>query len=300
MVATAIVAVARLGGQAGFVSTVGDDETGQWIVRDFEGYGIDVSRMVVQRGAASHRTVVLVDGRTGARSFLSDRGTVGEPQPEDLDRAYLTGATILHLSDAGPGALRAARWAKEAGTEVCFDGTHFLPSVLPLVPMIDYLIVSRFFASEYMAYRDGQGIGKYAADFAALAQDDQTKQHVEAMHPSETVPALGGRALLAAAEHLRDLGPGVVVVTEGEEGSWCASDEGSFHVPAYPTKSVVDTTGAGDVFHGGFLYARSRGWELERALRLASASASLKCRALGGRAGIPTLPEALQAAGLEG
>jgi sugar/nucleoside kinase (ribokinase family) len=55
----------------------------------------------------------------------------------------------------------------------------------------------------------------------------------------------------------------------------------------------VDTTGAGDVFHGAFLYGRARGWDLRRALRLAAAVAAMKCRAIGGRAGIPTLEEAL-------
>jgi ribokinase len=57
---------------------------------------------------------------------------------------------------------------------------------------------------------------------------------------------------------------------------------------------VVDSTGAGDVFHGGYLYGVLQGWKLRKTVRFASAMAALSCRTMGGRAGIPTLAEALQ------
>jgi sulfofructose kinase len=295
MVATAMVAVARLGGRAGFVSAVGDDERGAWILNDFRGHGVDVSRAVVRTGATSHLTVVLVDSRTGQRSFLSDRGNVSDVGVEELPREYLTSAKLLHLSDASPAALQAAQWAKEAGMEVCFDGTHFHPSVWQLLPQLDYLIVSRFFASEFAAHRRGAGLSREALQFAQLSKLPTTSsQHVLSLHPQgEPVPEITGEALLDVTRELRAEGPSTVVVTEGELGSWCASAEGDFHTPAFPVEQVVDTTGAGDVFHGAFLFGRAQGWDLRRSLRVASATASLKCRALGGRAGIPTLDAVL-------
>jgi sugar/nucleoside kinase (ribokinase family) len=54
---------------------------------------------------------------------------------------------------------------------------------------------------------------------------------------------------------------------------------------------VVDTTGAGDVFHAGFIYGLLQNWEVQEILRFANAVAVLKCRDLGGRKGIPTLEE---------
>lgn len=301
MVATAMVAVARLGGRAGFVSKVGDDATGQWIGDDFRRFGVDVSRLVVQPGHRSHRTVVLVDEGNGARTFLSDRGTVSDIQPEELDRDYLTSAAVLHLSDASPAALQAAEWARAAGKAVCFDGTHFHPTYFQLAPYITDLVVSRFFASEFMSHRRGGGIGRAAAGFASLTEQGRADQHIASLHPTghgtgdgEDSPAtLQGEQLLEAAEALRGTGPDVVVVTEGEAGSWCAAPGERFHTEAFPQAHVVDTTGAGDVFHGAYLYARSRGIELRPALRLAAATASLKCRALGGRAGIPTWDEVM-------
>ena len=291
MVPTALVAVARLGGRAGFIGKVGDDPTGERITRELRDYGVDVSRMVLQNGATSNRTVVLVDERSGARSFLSDRGTVAALQAAELDQEYVRGARLLHLSDASEAALAAARAAKATGGEVGFDGTHFHPSLWPLIPLVDYLIVSRFFASEFVAHVAGRGAGRAAELFAG---EHGGPAHPAALHPAAeaAVPALAGEALLDAARQLREHGPRVVVVTEGERGSWCASDQGELHMPAFDVTPVVDTTGAGDVFHGAFLYARSQDWDLEACLRLAAATAALKCRKLGGRAGIPSLEDA--------
>ncbi len=294
MAATAVVAVSRLGGRAGFVAKVGDDPGGRFILEDFRRYGVDVSRAVIEAGASSHLTVVLVDVTSGARSFLGQRGSIRPLQPEEVSREYVTSAAILHVSDADPAAVQAVRWAREAGREVCFDGTHFYPAVFDLIPHLDYLIVSRFFASEFVAHQEGRGVSRAARMFAAPAEAGAPVRHGDGT--PEHLPELPGEGLMDAAARLAHLGPPVVVVTEGERGSWCVSPEGRFHTPAYPV-AAVDTTGAGDVFHGAFLYARSQGWDLRPSLRLAAATASLKCRALGGRAGIPTLEEALALAG---
>ena len=82
------------------------------------------------------------------------------------------------------------------------------------------------------------------------------------------------------------------MVTMGEKGSVYVTDEGTFHQPAFQVE-VVDTTGAGDVFHGAFSFGLSKGWTFAEIIRFASAVAAIKCAKLGGRAGIPTLPEAL-------
>ncbi|NJM08663.1 sugar kinase, partial [Candidatus Gracilibacteria bacterium] len=82
----------------------------------------------------------------------------------------------------------------------------------------------------------------------------------------------------------------VAVVTCGERGSWLAAPGEFFHTPAF-TVETVDTTGAGDVFHGAFMHGVLAGWSLRTTARFASAVAALKCRELGGRAGIPSLSE---------
>lgn len=82
----------------------------------------------------------------------------------------------------------------------------------------------------------------------------------------------------------------LTVVTAGEQGSWCIHHNDAFHTPAFAV-NTVDTTGAGDVFHGAFLYGLLQNWQLRTIARFASATAALKCRSTGGRTGIPSLTE---------
>ena len=104
------------------------------------------------------------------------------------------------------------------------------------------------------------------------------------------------RELLAGADahavkELLSMGPTVAGVTLGDAGCIVGSEEGLFQLPAYPAK-VMDSTGAGDAFHGAFLYALIKGDDIPTSARLASAVAALSTRELGGRAGLPTLEEA--------
>jgi len=96
-----------------------------------------------------------------------------------------------------------------------------------------------------------------------------------------------------AARLLRERFGGTIVVTAGEHGAYCHTAEGAFHQPAFRVE-VVDTTGAGDVFHGAFMAGLARNWPLSKILEFASAVAALKCRGLGGREPIPSRADVLQ------
>ncbi len=89
---------------------------------------------------------------------------------------------------------------------------------------------------------------------------------------------------------LAELGGKAPMVTLGAEGCiWLEGGE-VCRLPAFKVE-VVDTTGCGDVFHGAFTFGLARGWEVARNARFASATAALKCRALGVRTGIPSYAE---------
>jgi sugar/nucleoside kinase (ribokinase family) len=125
-----------------------------------------------------------------------------------------------------------------------------------LLPLVDLLVVARRYAQQHTGHAD---------------------------------PWEAGLALLET------YGPRQVVITDGVRGCWfwdaARRNAGEhLHRPAFAT-DVVDTTGAGDVFHGAYLYAFLQGWPAERTLAFASATAALKCRNLGGRSGIPTCPQ---------
>ncbi len=89
-----------------------------------------------------------------------------------------------------------------------------------------------------------------------------------------------------AGPELLKWGANEVVITDGENGCWYWDQEHTFYQPAYQV-NVVDTTGAGDTFHGAYLYAFLQGWPPQKRLTFASAVAAIKCTKMGGRAGIP-------------
>jgi len=82
-------------------------------------------------------------------------------------------------------------------------------------------------------------------------------------------------------------GPKIVIFTRGEKGCVGVSDQGFFNIPAFKV-DVVDTVGAGDVYHGGFIAGLISGRTVEETARFASAVSAIKCTRIGGRAGIPT------------
>lgn len=110
------------------------------------------------------------------------------------------------------------------------------------------------------------------------------------------VPEYWARALLPdrspmyVAERLHDEGAEIAVVTLGERGAVVAWDGRAQAVPAFQV-DVVDTTGAGDAYHGAFLYALLQDWDVPRMARFASAVGAMNCRAMGGRNALPTLAE---------
>ncbi|MCB2198064.1 sugar kinase [bacterium] len=100
----------------------------------------------------------------------------------------------------------------------------------------------------------------------------------------------GGVDLFQAARDLRELGPRGVVITNGAAGSVAAWGQEVQWFQAYSVKSV-DTTGAGDLFHAGFLHGVSQGWDVPDCIRWASAAGGLATIALGGRGHLPTKDE---------
>jgi sulfofructose kinase len=121
---------------------------------------------------------------------------------------------------------------------------------------------------------------------------DELLPLVEILIASERFPPAytGQKDRVQAGRSLLEMGPEIVVITLGAEGCLCLWSDQGIHVPGFQV-DVVDTTGAGDAFHGAFLYGLLQGWELERTATFANAVAAINCTRLGGRAGLPSLSE---------
>jgi sugar/nucleoside kinase (ribokinase family) len=257
-VATALVAVQRLGVPAGFVGTYGSDRLGQIKRETLVEHGVDVSRALQRPGPENQVVLVNVHEATGERVFSGLSGPGSPPLAVgELDRNYITGAELLHLDGYhAEAALQAARWMRAAGKTVMLDGSSTR--------------------------------GPLSAEMRALVQEANIL-----ICGSGFGAALTGLAdLWAAGAAILELGPHTVVQTEGKHGSYTVTRRERFHTPAFDV-DVVDTTGAGDVFHGAYIVALLRGWDLRTAALFSSAVSAIKCTQLGGRPGIPTLEEAL-------
>jgi sulfofructose kinase len=204
------------------------------------------AKLVHVAEAASAKSLILVD-RAGERTVLCRRDERLILRPEELDRNWIVTARALHVDGYDTAAATvAAGWARAAGIPVIADLDEIYPDVEKLIENIDYLIVSRDFPCRLMAEGDLQ---------TALLK----------------MQLRYGCRLTAAT-----LGPGGVLAWDGNR--LC-------YRPAYQVP-VVDTTGAGDIFHAGFIYGLMQGWGLERQLDFSCAAAAMNCMADGARGGI--------------
>ncbi len=250
-VATALVALSRLGIKCRFYGVVGDDDAGEKIRKSLVDEGVDVSGLVTRKHAASQIAFIAIEKATAKRTIFWKRATGDALRPGDLAGDFLGGSDFLLLDGLmKDGSLHAAGRAKALGIPVMLDAGRMRPGMMETALLCDYLV-----ASEQLAKDNG-----WDMDCAALSAERER---------------LGVRAL---------------TLTRGERGSVTAFAGGCFETTAFPVEAA-DTTGAGDVFHGGYIYGLLQGWPLERTACFASAMAALKCRKIGGRAGIPTLEE---------
>ncbi len=252
---TAMAAVARLGGKAAIVGNTGDDEFGGKIRQSFVDEGVDVSHLDMVIDATSHIGFCIIVAETGQRSILYRDGTKGTLQPQQLDRDFITDCRCFLTDTHHPQAgLVAARWAKEAGIPVVIDLERHKETNDQLLAVADYPILPADYALEYTGETD----------------------------------------LNAAAERLLTYQPNVLIITRGRQGSVAYSEQGIIEQPAFKVEPIVDSTGAGDVFHGAFAYGLALGYDLESNLAFASAVAALNCRRLGGRGALPSMDEVEQ------
>ena len=217
------------------------------------------TRITTVPGGMSALSTILVDGQ-GERTVLCRRDEGMMLRPGDLRREWIERAGVLHVDGyETEAATLAAGWAREAGVPVIADLDEIYPGVHALLRRIDYLIVSRDFPCRLMGEAD-----------VSVA--------LRAMH------AEYGCRLSAA--------------TLGEDGVM-AWDGAAYRMAAAFQVPVVDTTGAGDIFHAGFIFGLLQGWRLERQLDFACAAAALNCTGVGARGRIESVAaiEALMATG---
>lgn len=252
-VATAMATSGMLGLKSAIVGVVGDDLLAQNAMEDFAYNHVDTSHLVVQKETRSNFCMCITERYNKGKEFISKSGTFSMLEPEDLDEEFIKAARVLHIGLFNPAVIQACRWIHEAGGKVSIDAAYYRPDIYE-----NYHHVDIFIASEHY-YRD-------------LCAD-------KGFVPTQYEIAL---------RYVQQQGPQIVIFTFGGDGCRGMDNGRYFELPAFQV-DVVDSTGAGDVFHGAYIYGYLQGWEPEECARFSSAVSAIKCTRLGGRAGIPDL-----------
>ena len=250
---TALVTVSRLGGRAAFAGVLGNDELSEAAIVGLGREGVDLTHLTVRTGSRPIHSTIVVGAHATRNIFFDTTGVVGAD--DHLPAAdVIRGARVLLVDNFGvDGMIRAAHIARDAGIPIVADfESDDAPSFPALLSLADHLILSSDFAAHLTGSSDPDAIVN------CLWRSDRK----------------------------------TVVVTFGADGVRWRSRDGGPPVRFEPAFSVaaIDSTGCGDVFHGAYALALSRGHTIEACIRVAAAAAAIKATRLGGQEGIPDWP----------
>jgi len=252
-VPTALVTLARLGRRTAFFGVLADDGVGKFIVESLNREGVDASGVVLREGISSPTSVILVEG--GRRTILECWQTNLPMTIEklELQRAALHRCRYLIVDARLPEVqAEAARRVRQAGGRVVLDCGHPRPGVEEILRLTDIAILSHTYPKSI--HGDDYDLPEFLAELSARLPVD---------------------------------GPRIAGLTLGAAGSAIFSPHSPFRrIPGHRVRAI-DSTGAGDVFHGAFVHALLGGDSPEEAARFANAAAALKCRGMTGRAPLP-------------
>jgi sulfofructose kinase len=252
-VATAMVTCAKLGLQAKYIGTLGDDERGALQHESLRSSGVNIEDVEIRSNCPNQSAYILVDQTTGERTVLWHRDDCLAIDAAALTPEKIACAKLLHIDGHDTAAVaRAAEIARANRIPVSVDVDTIYPGFDRVLPNVDYLVASSEFPSRWTGEPD---------PLRALATiQDEYGMHVAAM-------TLGADGALARVDGRFLYSPGFIV-------------------------DCIDTTGAGDVFHGAFCYSVIENMPVRDALEFSNAMAALNCTALGARGHIAGLAEA--------
>lgn len=250
--ASAMVVCARLGLKAKYVGKVGGDETGAFSLESIRSEGVDVSDVGIVPGATNQLAMIIVDRSRGERTILWYRPNEIATRPNEVTpEKVAVGRVLLIDGHDADASAAAARIARERGVPVVLDAESVKDGTGDVVANTDILIASREFPERFT----------------------------------------GNTGLDAAMSAVSESGPRVVCVTLGREGAVLRLVDGTTITSPGFDVAVEDTTGAGDVFHGAFVYGLLAAWPAARILDFANAAAALCCTELGARGGARRMEE---------
>ena len=249
--ATAVCTCASLGLRSKYVGVSGSDENGRRIRQELSARGNVDVTDLIVRDADNQFAVVLVDETTGERIVLWHRDDRLSLRDRELPTDALASTRVVHVDDTDEDA---AIRAARIGRDAGALVTSDIDRITPRTAELVSLVTHAIFAEHVLVQLTG------------IEDPEQ------------------------ALRELRKTHGGVLCVTRGDLGAVALDGDRFYREPAFDV-CAVDTTGAGDVFRGGLIYALLHGQPIDQALRTANAAAAVSCTRLGALNGVPTMDE---------
>ncbi len=253
--ANAAYLLSKWGMDTSFVGMVGQDLYGKRIQEEFENIGTDITYLEVSNSFHTSTSYILANSRNGSRTIVTSRDKDTYVKERQFD---FQPTTIL--VDGEEVETSKYLLNRHPNCISILDAGNLKPGIVELCPYVQYLVCSKDFAEEYTKERlDGRNL----------------------------------KSLQKAYQKLKKEFHNTVIITLGVDGSFTEIDGNFVIVPTLKITNPIDSTAAGDIFHGAFTYFISNQYSLYDALYLSNIAGALSVMKLGGKNSMPDLKTVL-------
>ncbi|MEM4246040.1 MAG: carbohydrate kinase family protein [Candidatus Bathyarchaeia archaeon] len=256
--ANVAVGASRLGLSSGFLGNVGEDYFGDFLIREFENEGVDITRL--RRVKVRSGLAVCIVDVTGERIIYTYGEANAQFSESNIDEDYIRDARVIYMSSlqgekSFQTMVKVSEIASRSNIETFFDPGHIFieKGLKALKRILKNVTVVKF-------------------------------------NRAEINSLTGLKDIRSSTEKILGLGPQTVLTTLGGKGCHVATKKVDCTIPTYQQFKPVDKTGAGDSFNAGFIAGHIRGMSLKDSVRFANLVASISVSRFGARS-TPTLSE---------
>jgi ribokinase len=257
------VAAAKAGVKTYFISKIGDDQFGSMARKIYEEAGVDYSKVIISSEHSTGAAGIFVDQQSGKNAINVVAGAAGALTKDDINQAAdvikNSQVFLTQLEVSREVVFHALKIAKENNVITVLNPAPAASIDKEIFPLIDYFTPNETEAGFYVNHK--------------VEDEEDAKK---------------------ASDKLLQLGIKNIIITLGEKGAFFANDRENFHVPVVDLNNpVLDTTGAGDAFNGGFAVALTENekYNIKDAIKFASATAGLSTTKIGTANSMPSRDE---------
>ncbi|GAA0179128.1 sugar kinase [Clostridium sediminicola] len=245
--------IAKWGMSCRYAGILGNDIYGTKIREEYENIGVDLKYLIMDDNSTTPFSFIIANNKNGSRTLFNHKKNNSQLQLTFDDDEPETILVDGHELDASIQAIK-----KYPNAKSILDAGSYKVANVELARIVDYLVCSEDFVRDYL------GLEKF-----------DTQESINYVF-----------------KKLEQLNKKNIIITLGEKGSLYKADGKVIHQNTYKV-NALDTTGAGDIFHGAFAYCITRGFDIVKSIKISSITAALSVEKNGGRVSIPSIEDVL-------